>query len=329
MLDIPLHAGFLYAQLSRIRYHIPASDIYSDIMKSSYRIGNIWGIPLNIHISLLFLVGYLCLQAFRVGFQTYGVWFALFAVVSVALILTLSFTCIGLHELGHCFIAMRKGCKVREITLMIAGGAAIMENIPKRPKDEFAMAIAGPAVSATLAIAFGLLAAPFAVESWIGLFFRVLAWGNGILAMFNLLPAFPMDGGRIARALLTTRFGRLRATRIAMLLGRGFAITFGLTGILHIMQIMEWLTPHTSFILIIIAGFIYIMGNREYRQVQIETLMQQRGFSSLFGSTGREEFHEIPPDDETVVISPPPYRRGPADYAHIEKESHDRFSFFR
>ncbi len=303
-------------------------------MKYSYRIGTIWGIPLKIHISLFFLIGYIALQTFRIGLQTYGFGFAIVALSGATLLLACLFASIGLHELGHSFVAMRKGCKVREITLMIAGGAAVMENIPKRPKDEFAMAIAGPTVSATLAITFGILASWFPLDAenfraWIGLFLQVIAWGNALLMLFNLLPAFPMDGGRIVRALLTPRFGRLRATRIAMLLGRGFAIAFGLLGILHLTQRIRWLTPHTAFILIIIAGFIYIMGNREYRQVQIETLMQQRGFSPRHGPTGTEAFHEIPPDDETVVISPPPYRRGPADFAHIEKESHDRFSFFR
>ena len=302
-------------------------------MKFSYRIGTVWGIPLKVHISLFFLLAYISLEAFRIGFMAFGVGIAIIAVIAAILLQACLFGSIALHELGHSYVAMRKGCKVREITLLILGGAAMMESIPRRPKDEFQMAIAGPAVSATLATLFGLLAYFFPVEeqnirAWFGAFFYILAWGNGLLTLFNLIPAFPMDGGRVARAFLSSRFGRLRATRIAMMLGRGFAIIFTIVGILAITRI-ERLQPFHGFVLIMIAGFVYIMGNREYQQVQIETLLQQRGFAPLQGTPDPGSYQEIPPDDETVLISPPPYRKGPSDHAHIEKEEHDSFSFFR
>ena len=299
-------------------------------MKSSYRIGSIWGIPLKIHISLFLLLAYISLRAFVIGLQEYGLWHAIMIVLAVVSLQICLFASIGLHELGHSFVAIRKGCKVREITLLIIGGAAVMESIPRRPKDEFSMAIAGPAVSATLAILFGLLAYRYPpdaedMRAWLGVLFYYTALGNGLLAIFNLLPAYPMDGGRITRALLTPRLGRLRATRIAMLTGRGFAIAIGAIGL---MGLPPWI-PRFYIPLLLIAGFVYIMGNREYRQIQLETLLEQRGFKTMPEYEQQGRFQEMPPDDETVLISPPPYRQGPSDHAHIEKEPHNRFSFFR
>ncbi len=302
-------------------------------MKSSYCIGTVWGIPLKIHISLFFLLAFISLEAFRIGLQVFGIWVAILGVMAAVLLQACLFASIGLHELGHCYIAMRKGCKVREITLLIMGGAAMMESIPRKPKDEFQMAIAGPAVSASLAMVFGTIAYLFPIDeeniwAWFGFFFSVLAWGNGALAIFNLLPAFPMDGGRVTRAILTNRLGRLRATRIAMLLGRCFAILFGGIGFLGMISMIERIQPFHGFILLIISGFVYIMGNREYQQVRIETLLEYRGFHSRRDTTSSHDFHEIPPDDETAIISPPPYKRGPSDQAHIEKQPHEKFSFF-
>ncbi len=302
-------------------------------MKSSYRVGSIWGIPLKLHISIFILYGYACLQAYRMGYAEQGFWMGAFALIAVAILQPFLFACIGLHELGHSYIAIRKGCKVREITLMLIGGAAVMENIPRRPKDEFLMAIAGPAVSVTLALLSGLLALLFPADqdsllAWFGVFFQVMAWGNGLLAAFNLTPAFPMDGGRIIRALLAVRFGRLRATRLAVLVGRGFAIMFASIGLLQILQIANWTSSLQSYLLLLIAGFIYVTGNREYQQIQFDTLLEQRGFKPKSAETSHRPFTDIPPDDETVVISPPPYSQGPANLAHLEKDKEKRFPFF-
>ena len=312
-----------------------ACRIYNiSMMKSSYRIGTIWGIPINIHISLFLLLGYISLHAFLAGLFAHGIGVAILALFAAVLLQACLFASIGLHELGHSYVAIRKGCKVRKITLLIMGGAAMMESIPRKPKDEFQMAIAGPAVSATLAMLFGTLAYFVRLDqetlwAWFGVFFYVLAISNGLLTAFNLLPAFPMDGGRIARAILSMRLGRLRATRMAMLLGRAFAVLFGFVGFLAMMSHFERVMPFHGLVLVIIAGFVYVMGNREYQQVQLETLLEQRGFAPLGGSPNPQEYQDIPPDDETVLISPPPYRRGPSNYAHIEKEAHNRFSFFR
>jgi Zn-dependent protease len=299
-------------------------------MKTSYQIGKIWDIPLKVHISLLLFLGYIALDAFVGMWTQYGVLQAFISTMAILILLGCFFGCIGLHELGHSFVAIRKGCKVREITLLIIGGAAVMENLPKRPKDEFIMAAAGPAVSATLALAFGLVSMQFPNQgqssywgsAW-GAFFYYLTYWNTSLAIFNLLPAYPMDGGRITRALLTPRLGRLRATRIAMLAGRAVAILMALIAIRGISPyVAPWNIP-----LLLVAGFVFITGNREYRQIQIETLLEQRGFTRHFGS--HSEASGSPPiDDTTAWISPPPYSDGPADHAKIEKLGKRRFPFF-
>ncbi len=290
-------------------------------MKSSYRIGSVWGIPVNLHISLFLLMGYVAVRSGLTGFQNGGL---AGGAVSVAFILSfevLLFASIALHELGHSFVAIRKGCRVREITLMFIGGAAKMEAIPRRPLDEFLMAVAGPAVSAaigTVCIAIVLLtpAAGGGPLVWFATLFFYLGIVNFILAGFNLLPAFPMDGGRIFRAIMTPKLGRRRATLVAARLGRGVAVLIALVGLFGLPG-LPFLNGG-NFFMVVIAGFIFVYGDREYRVVQVEELMQKRGFGGdpapFTGAPSPE-----PPDDNTVLISPPPYAQGPARRAEIRR----------
>ncbi|MCF7849867.1 MAG: site-2 protease family protein, partial [Kiritimatiellales bacterium] len=160
---------------------------------NSILIGRVFGIPIRVHILLVILLPVLAML------YSDSFIFGLMLVVGV-------FTSVALHELGHSFVAMRKGCYVKEIVLSPIGGVAKMSNIPTKPMDEFQVAIAGPLVSLSLAAI--LLFAPFPLLFWIGAV-------NAGLFLFNLLPAFPMDGGRVLRAFLTRKKGRLEATRIA------------------------------------------------------------------------------------------------------------------
>lgn len=295
-------------------------------MKSEYRIGRVWGIPINLHISLFLLMGYLALQgALNGGWK----WFVFVIAFEVLL-----FTSIALHELGHSFVAIRKGCRVREITLMFIGGAAQMEQIPRRPRDELQMAIAGPAVSVligTLLITVSLTMLPVdrgslsewivrllvrgSLSEWFASLLNFVGYTNLMLAGFNLLPAFPMDGGRVFRAMLTPRFGRLRATRLAALTGKGVAVLFVLVGLFGL--------PGVSFLdngsipLLLVAGFVFFVGEREYRQVQVEELMRSCGFGDPNPPPSFEQ--ETPLDDHTVLISPPPYAKGPAQKTEIQR----------
>jgi len=170
--------------------------------RNSILIARIFGIPIRVHILLVILLPVMAMM-YSTSFL-YG----LFLVVGV-------FTSVGLHELGHSYVAMRKGCYVREIILTPIGGMAKMANIPSKPMDEFQMAIAGPLVS--LALAMLLIRIP--LFYWVGVI-------NAGLFLFNLLPAFPMDGGRILRAYLASKKGRLEATRISTKIGKYFCIFF-------------------------------------------------------------------------------------------------------
>jgi len=296
-------------------------------MKSEYRIGSIWGIPINLHVSLFLLMGYLALRGGWEGFETGGLLGGAFSIVFILLFEVLVFSSIALHELGHSFVAIRKGCRVREITLMFIGGAAKMEQIPRRPLDEFLMAIAGPTVSAalgamTITSAILLPADAGLLVAALKTLLRYLGFVNILLAGFNLLPAFPMDGGRILRAMLTPKLGRLRATLAAVWLGKAIAVLFAVIGLFGIPSV----TSSNPFMLFI-ALFIFIYGEREYRMVQVEELMRQRGFGdtpSPFSSDG-----EMPPDDNTVLISPPPYAKGPARRTEIQRERPARGNPFR
>ena len=141
------------------------------------------------------------------------------------------FASIAVHELAHALVGIRLGGRVREITLMMLGGVSQMERLPKRPRHEAWMAAAGPATS--IVIGLGLLALErviHAPDPRIGVFY--LARLNLILAGFNLIPAFPMDGGRILRALLAGRLGMVRATRIAATVGKIAAVLFAIIGVL-------------------------------------------------------------------------------------------------
>jgi Zn-dependent protease len=298
-------------------------------MRSSYRIGTIWGIPINLHISLFILLAYFSVMTFMDAFRQQGFIASMLHVAFILIINILFFISIGLHELGHAFVAIRKGSRVRSITLMIIGGAAMMESIPRKPKDEALMAAAGPMVSIILSILFGgialLLLTVFPqtpLVAWVMWIFIAISMLNGFLAIFNLLPAYPMDGGRILRCLLTPHFGRLRATRIAVTSGRLIAVALGC---LAIFGIPPWL-PDWNIPLMIIAGFVFMTGKKEYQQIKIETLMEERGFVPRQGSENRPK---PPIDENTVLVSPPPYdQEGSYDRAHIEKVSQNRSPFF-
>ncbi len=281
---------------------------------SSYKIATIWGIPIKVHISLIIMMA---IFAFRPEAGPFGIIYLLVLEIFI-------FISIALHELGHSFVAIRKGCRVREITLMFLGGAAQMEKMPSRPMDEFQMAIAGPAVS----ILIGLICwkagsfipvfqnthtLPFLNNSFLRDSVQSLGIINLGLAIFNLIPAFPMDGGRVFRSMLTPKFGRLKATYIAARLGKIIAILWGIYGLL----------PPFSFINVALAFFIHSMADREYRMVQMEEAMKQQGFTSWEPADFTESDDPSPDDTDRVVISPPPYANRPNSKTDIH--SSDEF----
>ncbi|NLB60392.1 MAG: hypothetical protein GX806_04905 [Lentisphaerae bacterium] len=221
------------------------------MLLSAYQIARLWSIPIRVHFSLLLFLPLIAWQFSVLMGAGLMAWLWGLA-VAVGL-----FASVALHELGHALVALRMGFRVREILLLPIGGVAQLERLPTRPRQELAIALAGPGVSLLLSLLLWFVAQlvyPGKIM-WLGL---LLAKINVVLAIFNLLPAFPMDGGRVFRAVLTPLAGRRRATRLAAGLGRILAIGLALLGIY----------PPFNLLLVAIAFFIYASAGAEYRLVQ-------------------------------------------------------------
>jgi stage IV sporulation protein FB len=213
----------------------------------SFPIARISGIQIRVHATFFLLVALFALA----GAAPKGP-----GVLNSLLWLVAIFACVVFHELAHCFVGRRRGLVVHEIDLLPIGGVSRLESFPETPRDEFAVAIAGPAAS----VALGVVAAAAAVAASVplipidlvsGPFLARLAWLNLLLAGFNMLPAFPLDGGRVFRSLLERRYDLERATRIAGTTGRWFAFALIATG----MVVNLWLA--------IIGVFVYLGASTE------------------------------------------------------------------
>ena len=186
----------------------------------SFPIGTVAGIQIRVHASFFLLVALFAL----VGSAPKGP-----GVLPALVWLVLIFACVVFHELSHCLVGRRHGLVVHEIDLLPIGGVSRLESFPENPRDEFAMAIAGPAASAGLGVLAAVLAVAlsmplFPIDFLNGPLLPRLAWLNLLLAAFNMIPAFPLDGGRVFRALLERRYDMARATQIAGRAGRLFAL---------------------------------------------------------------------------------------------------------
>ena len=228
-------------------------------MKWSWKIGRLLGIDVYMHVTFLLLIAF-------VGFSHWLEEQTLSAVVSgIAFILAL-FLCVVLHEYGHALMARRFGIPTRDITLLPIGGVARLERMPQDPKQELLVAFAGPAVNVVIAaILFAVLVVTNTIEAIEGLtvargsFIERLMMVNVSLVLFNLIPAFPMDGGRVLRALLAMRMEYTQATQWAATLGQGIALVFGLVGFF------------TNPFLVFIAFFVWIGAGQEASMVQMKS----------------------------------------------------------
>lgn len=206
---------------------------YKNVMKWSWKIGEYAGIGVYIHATFLLIIGYFALTHWKSG----GVGAALSGVLFILVL----FVCIVLHEFGHALTARRYGIATRDITLLPIGGVARLERMPDAPWQELWVALAGPAVNVVISLTlttwlvltgqWGTLNQVAFDQLTFRSFLPVLMAVNLILAGFNMLPAFPMDGGRVLRALLAMRMDYLRATQVASRLGQGMAFLFGLIGL--------------------------------------------------------------------------------------------------
>ncbi len=231
-------------------------------------IGRIYGIPVKIHFSFLLIIPFLTLafgNSIQLLARTAGVPVdkLLLNPFLSGLILALAlFVSVGLHELAHSRVAQKQGLKITSITLMLLGGVAQIDEGLEDPKKELAIAIAGPMASlvigSVLLVVFNFYPADFFPDlKLIGIYLGQI---NIFLAVFNLLPAFPTDGGRILRALLTRWSSYLDATQVATSIGRIFAFLFGLFGLFS-----------GNYILIFIAVFIFMGASQEYQQTLLRT----------------------------------------------------------
>lgn len=224
-------------------------------MAWSFRIATVRGIPILLNITLILIIP-LFAFVFSVSPPPLGFGGVPNSFVYGTIAGIMIFVFVLLHELGHSLLALRYGIEVKSITLYLIGGVSAIE-IPKQPTLEFRTALVGPLVSLGLGAVF--LGASLVVTSTVpNLFLQNFAYINLVLGGFNILPAFPMDGGRVLRAWLASRRPYLQATHTAVQIGKVFAIAMGLAGLL-------FLGPF----LIIIAFFIYIAASDEERQTTI------------------------------------------------------------
>jgi Zn-dependent protease len=237
-------------------------------MKWSFKLGRFLGIDVHIHLTFLLLLAFIGATHWMAG-QT------LAAAFTGVLFFVLLFVCVLLHEYGHALMARRFGIGTRDITLLPFGGVAHLEKMPRKPSQELWVALAGPAVNVVIAIvlaAWLTLTGTWEPISALGptegnMIERLLAVNVG-LVMFNMLPAFPMDGGRVLHALLAMKLDYTRATSIAATVGKCMAVVFAILGLMG------------NPMLMIIAFFVWMGATQEAGAVRMK--------SSFNGVTVRE-----------------------------------------
>jgi Zn-dependent protease/CBS domain-containing protein len=250
-------------------------------MNWSWKVGQLAGIELRIHATFLLLLGWVWVSYWIAGKSMEAM------LAGVGFIVAL-FACVVLHEMGHALAARKFGIQTRDITLLPIGGLARLQRMPEEPRQELWVALAGPAVNVAIAAILGAgLAlthgwAPFSQLSVVsGSLVERLLLANISLVLFNLIPAFPMDGGRVLRAVLASRMTYARATRIAASTGQALAMVFGFVGLF------------TNPMLLFIGLFVWIGASQEAGAVQTR--------SALSGTPAQAamltDFEELRSDD--------------------------------
>jgi Zn-dependent protease/CBS domain-containing protein len=245
----------------------------------SLSIGKIFGINLRIHMTFFLLLVFI----FASVYHEHGINEAMLAVFFICAV----FACVVIHEVGHSLFAKRFGKTPKSITLLPIGGIAAIEEMPDKPMQEVMMAIVGPIINLVIA---GIIYA--IVGRWTGIgfpnlfpdsaqsFFAGLIGINIVLAIFNLTPAFPMDGGRVLRGILAIRMEYLKATAVAVIIGQSISIFFIFFGLFY------------NWWLALIGIFLYIGAGNERHQVILHSLLNKVPVSEAMAT----EFHVLRPD---------------------------------
>ena len=233
-------------------------------MSWSFSIGRLFGSDLRVHITFFLLLAW-------IGYAAYAEAGPQAALVNVAFVLAL-FACVVAHEFGHALTARRYGIKTPDITLLPIGGLARLERMPEKPGQEIAVALAGPAVNVViwlvLLVVFGAGTDADRLtridDYSLAAFIDRLAWLNLFLALFNMIPAFPMDGGRVLRAALSIWTDRVRATRIAATAGQAVAVLLGFAG-------LSFGNP----LLVLVAAFVFIAAGAESQDAAMRSVARR------------------------------------------------------
>ncbi|MGH7531998.1 MAG: site-2 protease family protein [Gemmatimonadales bacterium] len=233
----------------------------------SFKIGRLWGIALKVHVTFFLLLAWAAAEGASAG-STQGA-------VGAVLVILAVFACVILHELGHARMAARFGVATADIILLPIGGVARLARIPEEPRQEFLIAIAGPLVTLGLA-ALGYATvrllhfpAPDAADGplTVGTLLWLLVQVNVYLLLFNLIPAFPMDGGRVLRSFLARRIGFVRGTQVAARVGKVIAVGFAIVGLFGIPGVYP-----VNPILVLIAVFVWFRATAEAAAVEYRSV---------------------------------------------------------
>jgi Zn-dependent protease/predicted transcriptional regulator len=248
----------------------------------AWRLGRVLGIDLYVHATFVLLLAWVAFSHVGGGITAMGRGLAL--VIAV-------FAIVVMHEFGHALVARHFGVRTRDILLLPIGGVARLERIPAKPREELLVAAAGPAVNLALALLlWALLALLGSSTSFAGIgvvggpLLTKLMWVNVSLAAFNLLPAFPMDGGRVLRAGLALRLDYVRATEVAARIGQGMAVLLGLLGLL------------SNPMLVLIAVFVWTGAKQESTAVSLKRALSGVPIDSAMVTT----FRVLSPADPLV-----------------------------
>lgn len=281
-------------------------------MNWSIKLGTIKDIEIKVHLTFLLVILWAAIEGGLVTGE--GLRGALFGVLFISIL----FVCVVLHELGHSLQAMKYGVKVKNITLLPIGGVAQMDSIPEKPGRELSIALAGPTVNFVIAGILGLillfvrqtglvvdwndlLYQPLSVH-WRKLLFSLLV-ANLALGCFNLIPAFPMDGGRVLRSLLALRFDYVKATRIAVNVGRGLAVLLGLIGLMS-----------GNFTLTFIGIFVFAGASQENKIARLRNVLRELRVSQALS----EGIRTISPHTSLAYVLTLTLRGRQADFPVVE-----------